>query len=451
MRQYPLILILLPLMLAIRLLEPYLLPPLPDTDTPHAYQVVVEDYPKTCEHTFRYPVAILAADTATNMLGQHAYLYLKTDTLLPTDTLQIRACWRSGGMLGEFDYGLYLRRKSLIGSAYVPNRDIRCVTRGQIPWYSSTRLRHRLEQRYQQLGIHSERLSTLSAITLGDKDQLDPAVKQHFQRAGAAHVLAVSGLHTVILFQILWVILTLGGYCKPLYSEPIKRSLLYTTIIVLLWAYAFLTGLSASVLRSVIMLTIVLVGNWLHREPIGLNTLMAAAIIVLLIRPLELWSVGFWMSFLAVGSLLWMGRSTGHKLTDLLLTTLIAQLGVMPLSLYCFGQVSNYFLLSSLLVIVLAEAIMWSAVLTLTLGWIPLIGEGLGRWLNLLMDGMLRWVAWVDSLPGAITTIRCSLPMMLLLYAAILSGALAIKKNLYWLIMTAMCLIAWCILYYYNL
>ena len=99
-------------------------------------------------------------------------------------------------------------------------------------------LQIRLYQRLASAGLEEDELATVGALTLGYKEDLDPELKHHFQASGAAHVLAVSGLHTGILYGLLLWILTFGGRIKPLHENRVGRWAISSVIIVAMWGYA---------------------------------------------------------------------------------------------------------------------------------------------------------------------------------------------------------------------
>lgn len=282
---------------------------------------------------------------------------------------------------------------------------------------------------------------------------MDSELKQHFQRAGAAHILAVSGLHTGIVYTVVLTLLTLGGLLRPMHDQRLWHAALAIVTIGLLWGYAWLTGMSAPVVRSVVMMTIYEIGILLRRPTVSLNTLMAAAIVILLFRPSELLSVGFWLSFSAVAALLTMMPHLTMKnrfvraLISLPLVSMIAQLGTLPITLYAFGQMSNYFLLTNLIVVPLAFAIVYLGFGVQVLAGVPGVGSMLGWLLRGVAWLLNSAVGWIESLPGAVTTIHETTSMMVLLYAAIVMGVLSLRHSLYWLLGVVACMCAWCALY----
>lgn len=278
-----------------------------------------------------------------------------------------------------------------------------------------------LVERYAQLGVHGDALGTISALTLGYKGDLNKEVIGDFRRSGAAHILAVSGLHTGIIYAILLYLLTCFKQRVPLYEERFKRCLISGVCIVCLWAYAYLTGLTPSVVRSVIMFTLAEVAHMLYRERFSLNVVFFSAAIILAFRPTDLFSVSFQLSYAAVIAIVLCSplfsfpsldrirpkalSKTVRSVVGLVTVSLAAQLGTLPLTLYYFHQMSNYFLLTNMIVIPLATVLVPLGFATLVFGDVPYVGDALVWLLQWGTDIMMMGVHWVQSLPGAFVQI----------------------------------------------
>ena len=266
-------------------------------------------------------------------------------------------------------------------------------------------------------GLAGDELATVGALTLGYKQDLDKTLRRHFQASGAAHVLAVSGLHTGILYALLIGLLTLGGRIRPMYENRWGRWSISLVIIAAMWGYAWLTGMTPSVVRAVIMVTIFEVGRMAYRQAVSLNTVAAAAVLILLFKPTDLWSVSFQLSFAATAAIVllarrmevvfhrreWQGKWTGRILAWVVGTVIIsiaAQLGTIPVTMFYFGQVSTYFLLTNLIVLPLASLLVPCGLVSIALG-----GTSVGMLFS-KVTWSLAWtmnhsVAWIESLPGS--------------------------------------------------
>lgn len=125
----------------------------------------------------------------------------------------------------------------------------------------------------------------------GEKSALNPIIKQNFQVVGIAHMLAVSGLHIGFLVLILFFLL------KKFKIDGIKR---FLVILFFLSFYCYLCGFSPSIVRASLMCLIVLLLNLLGKNYDFLSSIGLAGILILLIKPLYVFDIGFQMSFLCV-------------------------------------------------------------------------------------------------------------------------------------------------------
>lgn len=466
-REYPMAILLVPLVAAIllcdRLSIPIGLHPTPDFtgyDTARVYRACVEDYGSPRARSTRYEVRL----TESN---HRILLYLSDSTgTLPTlgDTLLFMGAIRRADSIGDFDYGRYLRRHGIIGTAYAGRGRWRIVGHHTPHPLQPRCWQHRIIERLAATGIPQPELGVISALTVGYKEDLSRETRQVFQRSGASHVLAVSGLHTGIIYAIIIALITCGGLMRPLYNETLRRTIHTAIVLLLLWLYALTTGMTPSVVRSVLMLSLLQIVLLVHRSPYSLNTVFAAAFLILAFRPNDLFSVSFQLSFAAVIAIICLEpgirrclpiprRISPHLssvlryLRGLITVSLAAQIGVLPITLYYFGQTSNYFLLTNIVVLPLAFVLVVLALLTLTLGTIPYIGTLLSSALYYATHTLVSYTGWVEQLPGAVTEIHTTSAMALSLYAAILTATLGLRYSLWWLLATAFSLITFCYLY----
>ena len=373
--------------------------------------------------------------------GKNILLYLQKDSLpMPHegDILLVETSIHRGDTLGDFDYGMYLRRQRIVGTAWAHRGNWQIVghrARSSIQAMAQ-RCQHALHEQYQKMGITGKELGILSALTLGYREELDKSVQRSFSASGAMHVLAVSGLHTGIVWGIIMWMLTLGGWRKPLYEAKGKRWLLGGILLLLLWIYAFITGLSPSVMRSALMLSFWELTYLMGRHTSRWNPILAAAVIILLINPLALWSVSFQLSFAAVIGIMviasWMQQHTRLRsgwskyIGGLLMVSIGAQLATMPLTLYYFGQTSNYFALTNLIVVPMAFVVLLLGLGTLAFSWC-VVGEWLGiaaKWSTWVMR---QAVEWIEALPYSTTRMEISEISAGCMYVALVCGILMMR------------------------
>ena len=419
-----------------------------DRDTILAMRLLSNAQERT--KTFRYEAEVDG--------GGKVLLYLQKDSMpMPVmgDVLLVETQVRRGGKSGKFDYGLYLRRQGIVGTCWALRRNWQLIGHEDDMGLKglAKRSQYFLYQQYRKMGIEGQELGIISALTLGYREDLDKDVQRAFSASGAMHVLAVSGLHTGIVWGLVMWILTLGVLYKPLWEDKFRRWLLNISTIVLIWAYAFLTGLSPSVMRSALMLTFWALSSLLEQQTSRWNPLLAAAVVILIVNPLALWSVSFQLSFAAVAGIMLFGSSmqqavvskgrVWQSVSRLLIVSLAAQLGTMPLTLHYFGQTSNYFALTNLIVVPMAGILLSLGFSTLAMSWCA-VGEWLGwatKWCTWLLN---QAVQWIESLPYSTTHMHLSEWGVIGVYGAIICGLLMMrggKVHWWWIIGVIICLI----------
>ena len=300
-------------------------------------------------------------------------------------------------------------------------------------------LQTRLYSRLQAAGLSGDELATVGALTLGYKEDLTPELRRLFAASGAAHVLAVSGLHTGIIYAFLVGLLTLGGRYRPMHEDKLARRTLSLVIIAAMWGYAWLTGMTPSVVRAVLMVTIFEVGRMCYKRAFSLNTVAAAAVLILLVRPSDLWSLSFQLSFAATAAIVILSPSLpvmeGRQprivtyVSGIIIVSLAAQLGTLGITSFCFKQMSTYFLLTNLMVLPIASFLVPCGLLTIALG-----GTSAGLLAGKITYGM-AWllnhaVGWVEHLPGSTVPAHVNGEMVVLYYIIlVLFFVFAAKKT----------------------
>ena len=385
-RAYPMIVLLLPLVAAILLWGHLQQPPQSDTDE-RTYAFVLNSMPKSTAKCERFEAKVLPKG--------EVYLYILRDST--------RAMPVYGDTVVTYTH---IERDGRVARAFAAKYQV-------LPGHKRPPLQYRLYQRLAAAGLNGDKLATVGALTLGYKDDIDPEIRRHFQASGAAHVLAVSGLHTGIIYGVLLWLLTLGGRYRPLYEDHWGWWIISIFVVGAMWFYAWLTGMTPSVVRAVIMVTIIEIARMAYRQSVSLNTIAAAAVLILLTRPTDLWSVSFQLSFAATAAIVILVPTCHSILTKtarrskilswilaLLLVSLAAQIGTLPITLYNFGQLSTYFLLTNLIVLPIATVLVPCGLITIALG-----GSMLGCWIGKITYA-LAWlmnhsVGWIENLPGS--------------------------------------------------
>lgn len=370
-----------------------------------AYRAVVLDVPLEKEKSMQCKVEVdnlnvqlsLFKDSLSSTLGIGDELMLYTEIQSP----------KNQGNPYEFDYARYLYHHQISGTAYAYSGN--WVKKGCRPILSFKQkallFREKVIERMKAWGMDNEHLSVVSALTLGCKRELDDEVRDVYSIAGISHVLALSGMH----IGIIWAVL--GFLLRPIAFNRWGKWIKWFISTSLLWIFAFVVGLEASVVRAVIMCMLMELAKLTGAKALSLNTLAIAAVLMLLYRPLYLFDVGFQLSFVAVASIvlffpllfrLFRGRGRLVRfIGGIMCVSVAAQLGTAPLVMYYFSNFSAYFLLTNLVAAILVPVIIVGTCVTMLVSPFPM----LLNWMKLLLTKIVQILNgtahWVSELPYA--------------------------------------------------
>ena len=324
-----------------------------------------------------------------------------------------------------FDYARYLYHKGISGVAFIPSHEWEKT--GQTYALSlkqrALAFRAKLLEKYRRWGVGERQMPVLSALTLGYKGDLDKDIKQAYSVAGIAHVLALSGMH----IGVIWFLLSV--FLKFLLRGRLKL-LEWCLVTMVLWAFAFVVGLEASVVRAVVMCMLMGVGRLTGSKILSMNTLSIAAFFMLIYHPFYLFDVGFQLSFVAVASILAfyplifgcvkVRQKIWRWTWGVVSVSVAAQLGTAPLVMYYFSSFSVYFLLANLIVAVLVPLIFYTCVCVIVASPFVELQVWLVKVLNGLVDGLNGVAQWTARLPYATFSLSVLKPLEVVITYAIL-------------------------------
>lgn len=308
-----------------------------------------------------------------------------------------------------FDYAAYMRNFQVYHQSYIRSNQWQKTGKNNAhPFYQKvyqTRA-YFLRVIEEKVGSPAE-IGVASAILLGYKANLDDQVRDTYANTGAMHILAVSGLHVGIIFIL---INNLLFFLEKIHKRG--KILKFFLVIVVIWGYAFITGLPPSVSRAATMFSIFAIGEVFNRKAFSFNALAASAIFLLLYNPYMIKMVGFQLSYAAVAAIMWLQKpiyrifAVKNYLLDYVWkissVSIAAQLGTVPLSVYYFHQFPTYFWLSNLVVIPAAGFILVVGVALLLLGAIPYLGDFLGMVLQGLINTVYNSLQMIQWLPFSV-------------------------------------------------
>lgn len=248
-------------------------------------------------------------------------------------------------------------RERIAGGFLVDQEELAVIGRARLNPITS--LISRL--RFHLLGVGNKTLTPegaglLHGMLLGEKGELPKVVEEDIRKAGAAHLLSVSGLHLFFWLSLLY------GVGKSL---RLPGSLLSGLSLPLIFLFILLSGAGAPALRAGIMSALAFCGEWGKRAVRRESLLAAAAGIILLLRPLEIFAPGFWLSFAACGGLLivypaWekgLEKRRYKEALKPLLLSLSVQATTLPLTLSFFGGVALLAPITNLVLVPLGSAV----------------------------------------------------------------------------------------------
>ncbi|MDE6295458.1 MAG: ComEC/Rec2 family competence protein, partial [Muribaculaceae bacterium] len=195
----------------------------------------------------------------------------------------------------------------------------------------------------------------IKSVILGNRGGMTHYDKSVFADAGVSHVLAVSGMHVGIICMIL-LSLTI-----PLQLFKSGFFIRYCICGIAIWLYVLLTGLSYSSIRATLMLSVVVIAILCGRKRSPISALFISTVLILLCDPHSLYSIGLWLSFSCVASII-IGTPVfntidisvhprTHRVVSFLLTTLVATASTWMLSAYFFGVFPTHFLLANVVIL----------------------------------------------------------------------------------------------------
>lgn len=238
-----------------------------------------------------------------------------------SDRLQIAGRVQTPPMLSDFDYAAYLARQGVGGVMYAQRVDIVDEGGGSPLYRRLYALRHRLAASAAAL-IPQPEAALAQAMLLGVRHNIPPELRDAFRRSGAAHLLAISGLHIGILLT------AATGASVALFGRRYHLYLLAP--LAAIWLYALLSGMSPSAARACIMGSAYLTALAAGRRRNALAALGIAAALMTAAAPNVIFSVSFQLSFASMAGIAALGDGCRAALRDVLARAATSRLGLRP-------------------------------------------------------------------------------------------------------------------------
>lgn len=380
------------------------------------------------------------------------YLDMPADSILPA----VGETWwwygqlvpiRNSGNPNEPDYEAIMQRKNCwyrfftdsrvqVGMKVCDPRESR---------FSAVRIRESVSAPWKG---NLKAVSLLKAVCLGDRSGLTDDMQQSYKAAGGMHLLAVSGLHVGLIW---WVLHHALGWIVRILRKEVFRAL---TIMLLLWFYAYLTGFSSSVCRSVTMFSLVTVSRVIDQRTSPLNAILVSAFVLIYIHPGRMMDVGFQLSYAAITGivllypvirkLLKVNNKIVKWIWEATVVSLSAQIATMPLVVYYFHQLPVYALLTNLLAVPLLSGLIAVFVISVPFTAIGIMTQLFNGVLITMSSLMNRSMELIASIPGAVMgELYLDRSVLIILLTTILMVMISLNSSISLPRYLIMCLIAY--------
>lgn len=308
----------------------------------------------------------------------------------------------------DFNYGRWLRRHGVraVATVNAPDITISHQQRRLRDVFTSAARNH--VRAALEAHVSTRARPVLEALLLGDRSEIETSVRDSFVNTGLVHVLAVSGLHVMIV----------GFACHALLGPFLRRfrlpwrvaeGLRTVATMILLCFYVALAGLPASAVRAATMTAFLLAGPLFRRSAHSLNSLFGAACLIMIVWPGSLFDAGLQLSVSAVTGILvlvprWSASSAGRAsrrylgafVTGNVLVTTAATIATAPVLLAHFGRMSAAGLVLNIPAIPLTATSLTSAVLAVATAPAPSVASRFGAAADASTQSLLH-VASVGS------------------------------------------------------
>ena len=307
---------------------------------------------------------------------------------------------------GAFDFERYALSEGITATGYVRENADNRVTGARAA--CADRLRARISDGIATTLGPGPPADVLRALAFGDQHAMDEHEWQVARATGIPHLIAISGLHIALFAGFgVWIMRLLWKIAPRLtlrWPAPLIEAV---ASIVFAITYATLAGLGLPTRRALVMIGVLLAANLLRRARAAVQGLTFAVLVLLILDPLCVLSAGFWLSFVGVAWLMLCLGGRGERRRwwhELVSAQGVASLGLLPLTIWFFGQSSLVGPLANLI------AVPWICLVVLPLGVsgallqlaVPALGAPLvkiaGAALQVLWSLLERMAAW----PGAL-------------------------------------------------
>lgn len=305
----------------------------------------------------------------------------------------------------EFDYHRFLMSKNISHTQYLNARDWKYtgVNHGNTILKLGLFARNYFVSIFKGMLGKGEESAIVTGMFCGYRAEMSAETMASFSNTGVIHIMSVSGLHVGVIYLMLGFLLSYVPWIR-------KRKVIRLVIMLMvIWFYTILTGLSASIIRSAVMISFIAIGEIARQKINPINSVAAAAFILLIINPFSIFDIGFQLSFTAVlGIFLFYApirklfnpkNKVLKYVWELSALSIAAQLATFPITSYYFHQFPVYFLPANLFAVPLSGLIIYISFALILLGNIPFVGEVIAWVLHWMVKLLVNGVGFIENLP----------------------------------------------------
>ncbi|MBN1683834.1 MAG: DNA internalization-related competence protein ComEC/Rec2 [Gammaproteobacteria bacterium] len=319
---------------------------------------------------------------------------------------------------GSFDWEKWAFQKGIFGQGYIVNgRFIRSQWSDNLLLKFRYYLFKKIQKTLVNSNLNQKAVSSfLYALLIGDRNLITQDQWDILQKTSTNHLISIAGLHMGILAGFLFFLTSFlwrSIYPRLCLWIPSQQAAAFFSLIGVFF-YAALAGFSLPTQRALVMLSVILSAVMFKRQ-IGLwYGICFALLIVLILHPLSILSESFWMSFGCVAILIYALSNRMHQKNvwkHWIQTPVVISIGLMPLSLWFFGEISFIGILANFLAVPYFTFVIMPLCFLIFLGlilyqplaqlgcWLAVQGFGL-LWLILKFLAGLPFGTWHYVLPN---------------------------------------------------
>ena len=335
-----------------------------------------------------------------------------------------------------YDFELWMLERNIRASGYIRQQPeaVRLDERVNQAGYWVEIVRESVSQRMARVLQGRPYAGVLKALAIGEDDDISQQDWQVFRNTGIIHLVSISGLHITMLSSMVYGLVAGLWRRVPRWTLhlPARKAGLLAGVVAAV-AYSLVAGFSIPTQRTLYMLAVFALAFWSGRRVSVGRVLLLALLVVVLIDPWAVLAAGFWLSFGAVAAMAYAmgGRlHRPHWLRDAMVTQWAVAIGLMPVLLMLFGQISlispvaNAFAIPLVSLVIVPLTLLGSFLSLDPLLW-------LAHWIMQLAMGLLEWLS---ALPAAVWQQHMpSVSAMLLAVAGVICLMLPRGVPLRWL------------------